>query len=268
MTSYERLGVPEAAVGAEAEKLYQTVMAAINEVKPEKANDFMEKCRVYGQCGAKETEAEATVFYQFVLTDIGQPFWQEHKINLVRLLPDPEKRKSLMEASGLIVKPKPGLMGSMFGLMGAAANAASEHMEKQRQEAEERRKVEEAAAAEAAEKRAAEMEKHREEAVAKAAEAEKAKWTPTYINDEQKSVAEIIEALEHNDLWKECADENAALQRCVQYAGGLCQPGERTVKGWHVKSLDQWGLQQPWVLVLCSMSFFKVTFDSNSGKVQ
>jgi hypothetical protein len=267
----ERDGVIAAASGKEAEKLYGTIMAAVTEAKPEKVAEFQAQCQSFGTCTPAEIPAASESFYQFMITDIGEAFWKDNSINLVRLLPDGLKRKALMEASGLLAKPKVGIIGGMFGMVGAVASAsmsaANEYAEKQKVEAEERKKVEDAAAAEAAEKRKEEMEKARVESEAARDGAYKEKWVPTYINDEQKPIAEIIEELEHNDLWKDQADDAAALTRCVQYAGGLCQMGERTVKGWHVKSLDPWGLQQPWVLVLCSMSFFRVTFDVASGKI-
>ena len=104
----ERDGVPAAAVGTEAEKLYQTIMAAVTEAKAEKVPDFQAQCQAFGTCSPADIPAASESFYQFMLTDIGEAFWKENSINLVRLLPDPMKRKALMEASGLIAKPKVG----------------------------------------------------------------------------------------------------------------------------------------------------------------
>ena len=71
------------------------------------------------------------------------------------------------------------------------------------------------------------------------------------------SIVEIKESRTLNDLWKLHVDEQAALTRCVQYVEGLCQPGEQTIKGWHVTCINEQGMQSEVVAVLSSMSYFR-----------
>jgi len=101
----------------------------------------------------------------------------------------------------------------------------------------------------------------------------KAAWNqttkPEYVTMDQRPIMEIKSDLREKDLdiWKDNATRQAALQRCVQYVEGLCEPGVVALKGWHVRAVNEFGMEQHRVLVLTSTHFFRVQYDEQYGRI-
>ena len=84
---------------------------------------------------------------------------------------------------------------------------------------------------------------------------------------DQRPVAEIIEDMKL-DIWKDSGDEQSSLTRCTQYISGLCDPGVRVVKSWHVRTINEWNVEQDRVLVLTSTHIYRVSYDAKYGRIQ
>jgi hypothetical protein len=94
--------VPDAASGAEAQQIQQTVVSGIQGIKPDGVGPFGQQCMGYGQCGPELTAAKAKEFYDFLMNTFGPEFTKSMLPQLVRLLPDPKKRVALFVAAGLV----------------------------------------------------------------------------------------------------------------------------------------------------------------------
>ena len=256
--------VPSAAEGPDAEAVYAKIMAAVTVAAPSKVGDFGARCKAYGSAPTAHSKTGAADFYMWLVSNMGSKFVQAELVDLVRLMPEEVKRRDLLETAGLI---KPQASASLFGMIGGmfAAAPATEYGNAVKKQAEDAQAARSAEQIEEARKAAEEKQKQDEEAAAKqAAESDakkeaafKEKWEPKYLDQDQKTMSEIRESRTLNDLWKDHPDEEAALTRCTQYVQGLCQAGEQCVKGWHVKCVDEKGLQSECVAVLSSMSFFR-----------
>ncbi|KAL1511372.1 hypothetical protein AB1Y20_006174 [Prymnesium parvum] len=81
------------------------------------------------------------------------------------------------------------------------------------------------------------------------------------------SVAELAALLEEHGTQLLIAGNAESVRRSVQYVSGLVRKGEGTLCGWPVVSCNEWGMQQPRVLVLTSQSLYRVAFVAQNGTV-
>jgi len=89
----------------------------------------------------------------------------------------------------------------------------------------------------------------------------------SYLTEPQRAVTDIVDMLSQLDVWAEHDAENGALQRCTQYVQGLCDMGEKPLKAWIVKDGVGGLFTSEWVLVLTSMSYYKVKYDPLHNKI-
>mmetsp|Transcript_51249 Transcript_51249/g.111408 ORF Transcript_51249/g.111408 Transcript_51249/m.111408 type:complete len:297 (+) Transcript_51249:1419-2309(+) len=66
--------------------------------------------------------------------------------------------------------------------------------------------------------------------------------------------------------WSE-GERAEALRRCVQYVGGLAKPDESTLLAWPVVSVNEWGMHQERVLVITSLSLYRVAYKPSRASV-
>jgi superfamily II DNA helicase RecQ len=245
-------------------------MAAVSKVAPSKVSEFGSMCKAYGSAPADSLKPSATKFYMWLVANLGSEFLKNELVNLVRLMPDQAKRHALLETAGMMA---PTASSSVFGLIGSMFSSGSSEYynantvkrEQAKTKAQENQKASEEHAEEAKNVAEGQAKQHEEIQAKKAAEVEakklaafRAKWVPKYMDQEQMSIVEIKESRSLNDMWKKHPDDDSALTRCTQYVQGLCQPGEQAIKGWHVKCINEDGMQSDIVAVLSSMSYFRL----------
>jgi hypothetical protein len=72
-------------------------MGALQHARPDMMNAFNVECKNYGKCPTVETASMAKRYYQFLLATYGRDLTNQLLPELVRLLPDANKRKTILE---------------------------------------------------------------------------------------------------------------------------------------------------------------------------
>jgi hypothetical protein len=83
--------------GPEADQLISRIMGALQQARPDMMNAFNVECKNYGKCPSAETSSMAKQYYQFLLATYGRDLTNQLLPELVRLLPDANKRKTILE---------------------------------------------------------------------------------------------------------------------------------------------------------------------------
>ena len=102
----------------------QRVLKAVRRREPSAESAFMSHCRAYGKCDAAEMEQGANTFVTFLHTTFGGEFANALVPELVKLLPDADKRAALVSASGVTIDQEGGVVAPAAASGGEEAGAA------------------------------------------------------------------------------------------------------------------------------------------------
>ena len=90
---------------------------------------------------------------------------------------------------------------------------------------------------------------------------------PSYMRAEQSSERELRSAIgSAAEIWPAGSADAEVLRRVGQYMGGVLAPkGESLLMGWHVRSVNEWGVKQRRVLLLTQVSYYRVRWEGGGG---